>query len=254
MKNILVVLFLSILFVGCEQEAEFTIPEGRIESVYYPNSGVSNLYTDSEWRTFYTMQQKSFLTSEGFLEKRMFVIDSFTSPIPLTRHEAIRLGGSKNAEIVSTNYSTKEWFPSWNKNLSFEKETIRRQDSKVVLENEKGEIEMNFKEFIIENEPIHILIIILVVFCFVVFYILTLLEWKTRKDKRWLIIRASILGIICSFLIYFWSGAFYVELLLMMFFVLTSGFLFGLATLWFLKYKKQIKRQNQFKKVDTKPS
>lgn len=243
MKNLLFILFLSILVAGCQEEV--LIPEGRIESVDYPQVGASNLYTDSGWRTFYLMEKKSFLSPQGFLEERFMVVDSFTSPVALKVLEAKELAISKDAEIVSVNYSTKEWFPSWKKNLSFEKETIRREGSKVVFEKEKGKAEMNFKEFFLEKETLSSLVVIFAVFVFIVSYLLTFFLWKERKDKRALVIVASIACVIFSFLFSFWSGAFQVEIILTVFLILIPGFLFGLATLWFLKYTKQMKTKDK---------
>lgn len=258
MKNLIFILSLSFILASCG--ADTPIPDGRIESINYPNAdNWSDLYTTSEWKAFYKMKKVSFLTPEGVLEERMVAVDSFASSLSLSKEDAMELSVSLDAKVVKTHYSTKEWLPSWRKNLSFEKETIRREGSKVVFENEKGDIEMTFNQFLTEKEGLFVAMVIFMIFSVVGFGLTSFRSLEVKKDRKTLLITALIVWIIFSFLFSFWTEAFNLEIILTIFIFVFVAIFFMSLFFSFKKIKKQNKRnknkrKNKLKQFSTKPS
>ncbi|MBP6879837.1 MAG: hypothetical protein KBF62_03290 [Candidatus Pacebacteria bacterium] len=261
MKNLLIVLFLSFLFFGCGED--YVIPEGKIERISPAGSGWTDIYTNSEWTTFYKMKEVSFLTDEGVLESKMVVIDSFVSEIPLTKLEAGELSVSGDAKVVGIYYSTKEWFPSWKKNLSFEKKTIRRDGARVIFEKEEGSIDMTFKQFLNEKSGLFMSMAVFMFASLIIFGCISINYLKTKKGRKFLLIAALITWIVFSFALSFWAEAFNFEIVIATFILVFWGIFFVSILIFFKNFfekrSKQIernrrKRQNKLKQFDTKPS
>lgn len=257
MKNLLVVLFLSIMVIGCQPKTP--IPEGRVESVNYPDLDVwSDLYTTSEWKTFYKMKKTSFITPEGVLEEKLVVADSFSSEIPLSKGDAIKLSLSKDTVVVKTVYSAKELSLTWKKNLSFEKKVIRREGSKVIFEEEKGQTEMTFMEFLKEKDGLLFAMGAFAIFSLVIFGLWYVICLETEKGIKSLLISALITCIVCSFLFSFWTEAFNFEIVIATFTLVFLEIFFAYILFLIKKVIKQtkrnkIKKQNKLKHTDTSP-
>lgn len=251
MKNLLVVLFLSFAIVSF---GKTPIPEGNVESVNYPSLGGDNLYTTSEWKTFYKMKRISFITPEGVLEEKLVVVDSFSSEIPLSKEEAMELSMSPEAKIVTIHYSAKELYLSWKKNLSFEKKVIRREGSKIIFEEEKGQIEMTFLEFMKEKDGLLFAMGAFAVFSYLIFGLWYFMCLEKEKSIKPLLISALITWIVFSFLFSFWTEAFNFEIVIATLILISSEIFFVYILFLIKKILKQAKRnktkrQNKLKKL-----
>lgn len=256
MKNLLFILFSSFTILGF---GKTPIPEGRVESINYPSvDDWNDLYTTSEWKKFYKMKKISFITPEGVLEEKMIVVDSFSSEIPLSGREAMELSMSPEVKVVTIHYSTKELSPSWKKNLSFQKKILRREGSKVVFEEEKGQTEMTFLEFMKEKDGLLFAMGAFTVFSLVIFGLSYFFCLKTKKSVKTLLITALITWGVFSFLFSFWTEAFNFEIVIVTFILVFSGIFFVYILFLIQKIIKQtkrnkIKKQNKLKHVDTSP-
>lgn len=261
MKNLLLVIFFSfsIAFISCGEKDP--IPVGRIEGINYPNNNNSptDIYTKSDWQTFYKMKEISFLTADGILESKLAVVDSFNSPIPLSREQAVALSVSKDAKVEDTKYSTKEIFPSWRKNLYFEKEIIKRDGPQVFFEQEKGQTKMTFIQFLGEKFGLSVAMGFFSILSLFGFGLASFWFLKTKKDRIRLFTCFLISWIIFSFLFSFWTEAFNVEIVIATFIPIFLGVFITSIIILFKNKLKQIKRnrrkrQNKLKKFNTKPS
>lgn len=258
MKKIILFLFLGFVLVSCGDDTPI-LPEGRIEPINYPMIDKSDVYTTSEWKTFYKMKKTSFLTPEGVLEERMVMVDSFLSEIPLSKKEAMELSVSLDAKVVKTHYSTKEWFPSWRKKLSYESKIIRRDGSQVIFEEERGQTVMTFKQFLFDKDGPLTFMLHFAALSIILFGMLSFLYLETKQGIKYILLAGLVAWILLSFVFCFQNKAFNLEIVITTFIMVFEGIFFGWMFFSVRKIIKQIKRnrikrKNKLKQSSTQPS